>query len=63
MLTDLHQHVWTPELVEGLVFATLAGCATLRAKRFEQRSGSPIDLHDPLTFYDVSSYGPRAVAA
>lgn len=44
-----------------VVFAMLAGCAPLQSERFEQRSGTHIDLSDPLTFYDVSSYGPKAV--
>jgi hypothetical protein len=48
-----------PDLV--VVFAMLAGCAPLQAERFEQRAGAPIDVTDPFTFYDVSSYGPRAV--
>lgn len=43
-----------------VVFAMLAGCGPLQSERFEQRSGATIDLSDPLTFYDVSGYGPRA---
>ena len=27
----------------------------------EQRGGPQLELHDPLTFYDTSSYGPRAI--
>ncbi len=43
-----------------VVFAMLAGLAPLHAERLLARGGPRLDLRDPLTFYDVSSYGPRA---
>ncbi|HEX3692218.1 MAG TPA: amidohydrolase family protein [Solirubrobacteraceae bacterium] len=43
-----------------VVFAMLAGLAPLHAERLLARGGPPLDLRDPLSFYDVSSYGPRA---
>jgi 6-methylsalicylate decarboxylase len=46
-----------------VVFAMLAGGAPLQAERLATRGGPEIDLQDPLTFYDTSSYGPRAVDA
>jgi hypothetical protein len=33
------------------------------AERLSARGGPAIDLHDPLTFYDTSSYGPMVVEA
>ncbi|HWC85374.1 MAG TPA: hypothetical protein VG388_02475 [Solirubrobacteraceae bacterium] len=50
-----------PDLV--VLFAMLAGGAPLLSERLEARGGPPIDLHDPLVFYDTSSYGPVAVEA
>lgn len=44
-----------------VVFAMLAGNAPLLAERLHTRGGPPIELRDPLTFYDTSSYGPVAV--
>jgi hypothetical protein len=44
-----------------IVFAMLAGLAPLHAERLAAR-GAAI-AHDPRTFYDVSSYGLRAVDA
>ena len=46
-----------------VVFAMLAGGAPLhaRAPRRPRRPGER--AHDPLTFYDTSSYGPRAIDA
>ncbi len=48
-----------------VIFALLAGLAPLHAERTALRSGLEQDsaLRDPLTFYDTSSYGPRAVGA
>ena len=46
-----------------VVFAMLAGTAPLQAERLATRGGPALDLTDPLTFYDTSSYGPRAVTA
>ena len=43
-------------------FAMLAGLAPLQAERLQARGG-PAETHDPLTFYDTSSYGPRAITA
>ncbi len=50
-----------PELV--VVFAMLAGGAPLLSERLVARGGPTVDLHDPLTFYDTSSYGPAAIQA
>ncbi len=44
-----------------IVFAMLAGGAALLSERLQTRGGPPIELRDPLTFYDTSSYGPVAV--
>ena len=41
----------------------LAGGAPLHAERLAARGGPPLDLRDPLTFYDTSSYGPAAIEA
>ncbi len=41
-----------------VVFAMLAGGAPLQAERLATRGGPAVDLRDPLTFYDTSSYGP-----
>jgi 6-methylsalicylate decarboxylase len=49
-----------PEL--AIVFSMLAGGAPLLSERLDARGGPPIDLRDPRTFYDTSSYGPAAVA-
>jgi hypothetical protein len=46
-----------------VLFAMLAGGAPLLSERLATRGGPMVDLHDPLTFYDTSSYGPRAVEA
>ncbi|HEX4008495.1 MAG TPA: hypothetical protein VHX62_00720 [Solirubrobacteraceae bacterium] len=46
-----------------VLFAMLAGGAPLQAERLATRGGPEIDLCDPLSFYDTSSYGPRAVRA
>jgi predicted TIM-barrel fold metal-dependent hydrolase len=45
------------------VFTMLAGGAPLLNERLAARGGPAIDLHDPLTFYDTSSYGPKLVEA
>ena len=44
-----------------IVFAMLAGGAPLLSERLATRGGPGIDLEDPLTFYDTSSYGPKIV--
>lgn len=43
-----------------VVFAMLAACAPLQAERLEARGGPAVNLRDPLTFYETSSYGPAA---
>lgn len=48
-----------PELT--VVFAMLAGGAPLLAERLAARGGPDVELRDPATFYDTSSYGPTAV--
>lgn len=59
-------HAIRPELPTlRAIFAGLAGLAPLQAERTAAKGG-PIGEHtlaDPLTFYDTSSYGPRAVRA
>jgi hypothetical protein len=59
-------HAIRPELPSlRAIFAGLAGLAPLQAERTANKGG-PIGeqtLADPLTFYDTSSYGPRAVRA
>jgi 6-methylsalicylate decarboxylase len=44
-----------------VVFAMLAGAAPLQNERLATRGGPEVDLRDPLTFYDTSSYGPALV--
>ena len=46
-----------------VLFAMLAGCAPLHAERLAARGGPASAVHDELTFFDVSSYGPRTVDA
>ena len=46
-----------------VVFAMLAGLAPLHAERLAARGGPAEAVHDPLTFFDTSSYGPRAIDA
>jgi predicted TIM-barrel fold metal-dependent hydrolase len=48
-----------PELT--VIFAVLAGGAPLLVERLEARGGPVIDLRDPGTFYETSSYGSAAV--
>ena len=43
------------------VFALLGGGAPLLTERLSGRGGPEIELHDPNTFYETSSYGPAAV--
>ncbi len=50
-----------PQLL--VVFAMLAGGAPLLSERLAARGGPPLDLRDPLSFYETSSYGPAAVKA
>jgi hypothetical protein len=44
-------------------FAALAGGAPLHVERLAGRGGPAAAAFDPLTFYDTSSYGPRAIEA
>lgn len=44
-----------------ILFAILAGGAPLHAERLAARGGPPLDLRDPLTFYETSSYGAAAI--
>lgn len=46
-----------------IVFSMLAGGAPLLSERLATRGGPDINLRDPLTYYDTSSYGPAAVEA
>lgn len=46
-----------------VLFAMLAGGAPLLAERLVARGGPAINLRDPETFYDTSSYGPMMVEA
>jgi 6-methylsalicylate decarboxylase len=46
-----------------IVFAMLAGGAPLLSERLTARGGPPIELRDPGTFYETSSYGPIAIEA
>ena len=46
-----------------VIFAMLAGGAPLLTERLATRGGPPVDLSDPLTYYDTSSYGPVAIEA
>ena len=48
-----------------VIFALLAGLAPLHAERTAARGGpgGERSVHDPLVFYDTSSYGPEAIRA
>jgi hypothetical protein len=46
-----------------VLFAMLAGGAPLHAERLAARGGPADAVHDELTFFDVSSYGPRSIDA
>lgn len=48
-----------PEL--KVVYAMLAGGAPLLSERLSARGGPSIELRDPYTFYETSSYGPDAI--
>jgi len=69
-VADMHAawHAWAawgrrahPRL--RVLFAMLAGGAPLHAERLAVRGGPADAVHDELTFFDVSSYGPRTVDA
>jgi hypothetical protein len=44
-----------------IVFAMLAGGAPLQAERLASRGAPDVELRDPLTYYEISSYGPAAI--
>ena len=44
-----------------VVFAMLAGGAPLLSERLTSRGGPELELRDPDTYYETSSYGPAAV--
>ena len=46
-----------------VIFSMLAGGAPLLSERLDTRGGPRVDLADPLTYYDTSSYGPSAIEA
>jgi len=46
-----------------VLFALLAGGAPLLGDRLVARGGPPIELRDPLTFYETSSFGSAAIEA
>jgi 6-methylsalicylate decarboxylase len=46
-----------------VVFAALAGAAPLHVERLSGRGGPALAAFDQLSFYDTSSYGPRAIEA
>ena len=46
-----------------VVFVALAGAAPLHVERSAARGGPALAAFDPLTFYETSSYGPRAIEA
>jgi 6-methylsalicylate decarboxylase len=50
-----------PEL--SILFPMLAGGAPLLSERLDARGGPRVELRDPHTFYDTSSYGPIAIEA
>jgi hypothetical protein len=56
---------WARPELETLrvVFVALAGGAPLHVERLAGRGGPALAAFDPLTFYDTSSYGPRAIEA
>jgi predicted TIM-barrel fold metal-dependent hydrolase len=46
-----------------VVFAMLAGGAPLLRERLLARGGAAVELRDPNTFYEISSFGPGAIEA
>jgi hypothetical protein len=44
-----------------VVFAMLAGLGPLHAERLASRGGPVEAIHDPLVWFDTSSYGPRTL--
>lgn len=69
-VTELHAAwhafmAWGRPAHPGLrvLFAALAGLAPVHSERTRLRGGPARSEPDPLTFYDTSSYGPRALRA
>jgi 6-methylsalicylate decarboxylase len=56
---------WSRPVHETLrvVFVALAGGAPLHVERIAARGGPALAAFDQLTFYETSSYGPRAIEA
>ncbi len=50
-----------PDLL--IIFTILAGGAPLLSERLTARGGPALELRDPNTYYETSSYGPAAVEA
>jgi predicted TIM-barrel fold metal-dependent hydrolase len=50
-----------PELI--VLFSMLGGGAPLISERLQTRRGPAVELRDPRTYYETSSYGPSAVEA
>jgi len=46
-----------------VIFAMLAGGAPLLSERLDARGGPAVDIRDPCSFYDTSSFGPVAIEA
>jgi predicted TIM-barrel fold metal-dependent hydrolase len=46
-----------------VVFAMLAGGAPLLRERLHARGGPAVELRDPHTYYEISSFGPAAIEA
>ncbi len=46
-----------------VIFTMLAGLAPLHTERLCTRGGTAPAAHDPMIFYDTSSYGPSAIGA
>jgi hypothetical protein len=46
-----------------IVWAMLAGCAALHVERLASRGGPAHAVHDERSWYDMSSYGPKAIDA
>jgi hypothetical protein len=46
-----------------IVYAMLAGGAPLHAERLVARGGPAAAIHDPLAWFEISSYGPHALDA
>ena len=51
----------TTAAINPTVFAMLAGCGPLHAERLAARGGPADAIHDPLIWFDSSSYGARTL--